>query len=208
MDTLGVIKKTVQEFTGKFDILNINITGQMLENTQLIEKKIKFFEKLYEAVRVNFTQEIENQRNSVVALQGKYERPTVAFCVHKVTDVLLDTSNEVIVFNSIITNEGSGYDTSTGIFTAPVAGLYQFAVHLCTPISYYTYVGIYHEGKIIVKDYIHGVGQHAMCNSVGGVVRVESGEQVWVQSRSAGSNRKLTDDNSRMNTFFGILIDS
>jgi hypothetical protein len=31
----------------------------------------EFFEKLYEAVRVNFTQEIENQRNSVVALQGK-----------------------------------------------------------------------------------------------------------------------------------------
>ncbi|XP_060589334.1 complement C1q tumor necrosis factor-related protein 3-like isoform X1 [Ruditapes philippinarum] len=188
--------------------LKNNITAQMSENTQIIEKKIKFFEKLYEAVRVNFTHEIENQRNSVVALQGKYERPTVAFCVHGVTDVLLDESNEVIVFKSIITNEGAGYDSSTGIFTAPVGGLYQFAVHLCTPISYYTYVGIVHTGNVIVKDYIHGVGNNALCSSVGGVVRVESGEQVWVQSLSTSSNRKLMDDGNRMNTFLGILTDS
>jgi hypothetical protein len=139
---------------------------------------------------------------------GKYERPTVAFCVHRVTDVNLDESNEVIVFKSIITNEGSGYDTSTGIFTAPVAGLYQFAVHLCTPISHYTYVGIVHAGNVIVKDYTHGVGNNALCSSVGGAVRVESGEQIWVQALSYGSDRGLKDDTHRMNTFFGILIDS
>ncbi|XP_060589335.1 complement C1q tumor necrosis factor-related protein 3-like isoform X2 [Ruditapes philippinarum] len=159
--------------------LKNNITAQMSENTQIIEKKIR-----------------------------KYERPTVAFCVHGVTDVLLDESNEVIVFKSIITNEGAGYDSSTGIFTAPVGGLYQFAVHLCTPISYYTYVGIVHTGNVIVKDYIHGVGNNALCSSVGGVVRVESGEQVWVQSLSTSSNRKLMDDGNRMNTFLGILTDS
>jgi hypothetical protein len=40
VDTLGVIKKTVQEFTDKFDSLKINITERMSQNTQIIEKKI------------------------------------------------------------------------------------------------------------------------------------------------------------------------
>jgi hypothetical protein len=43
MDTLGVIKKTVQEFTDMFESLKNNITGRMLENTQIIEKKMSKF---------------------------------------------------------------------------------------------------------------------------------------------------------------------
>lgn len=33
-----------------------------------------------------------------------------------------------IVFDKVITNEGSGYDSTTGKFTAPVNGTYQFNV--------------------------------------------------------------------------------
>lgn len=32
-----------------------------------------------------------------------------------------------IVFNNVIENVGSGYNSSTGVFTAPVAGLYFFS---------------------------------------------------------------------------------
>lgn len=32
-----------------------------------------------------------------------------------------------IVFNNVTENVGSGYDSSTGVFTAPVAGLYFFS---------------------------------------------------------------------------------
>ncbi|XP_060589336.1 uncharacterized protein LOC132744594 [Ruditapes philippinarum] len=206
MDTLGVIKKTVQEFTDKFESLQINITERMLEETKKIEKKTKFFEKLYEASRVNLTQEIESQRNSVVKLQEKYERPVI-FYAHHVTDVDTDET-ERIIFNYAIINERSGYDTSTGIFTAPVSGLYQFAVHLCTPISKYVYVEIFHEGNVIMKDYLYGVGENAVCSSVTGIVRVKSGEQVWVQHRSKNSNYKLIEDIHRMNTFLGMIINS
>ncbi|XP_060572182.1 uncharacterized protein LOC132730312 [Ruditapes philippinarum] len=158
MDTLGVIKKTVQEFTDMFESLKNNITGRMLENTQIIEKKMKFFEKLYEATRMNLTQEIEKQGNSVVEMQGKLERPSVAFNAHHVADVNLDEANERIVFDTVITNEGSGYDSSTGIFTAPVGGMYQFNVHICTHSSKFSYIGIVHADNIFAKKFQYASG--------------------------------------------------
>ena len=40
------------------------------------------------------------------------------------------TANQVVVFNSAPYNVGSGYSTSTGKFTAPVAGLYSFTFQI------------------------------------------------------------------------------
>jgi hypothetical protein len=36
-----------------------------------------------------------------------------------------DLSDETVLFDNAYTNDGSGYDTSTGVFTAPYAGAYQ-----------------------------------------------------------------------------------
>jgi IMP cyclohydrolase len=140
---------------------------------------------------------------------GKLERPSVAFNAHHVADVNLDEANERIVFDTVITNEGSGYDSSTGIFTAPVGGMYQFTVHICTDTSKYSYIGIVHADNIFAKKYQYASG-NPYCSSVGGVIRVNSGEQVWVQSTSSASNRQLNDSSgsSRMNIFYGMLINS
>ena len=34
--------------------------------------------------------------------------------------------NQVLVFNKVILNDGNGYSMYSGVFTAPIAGVYHF----------------------------------------------------------------------------------
>ena len=133
-------------------------------------------------------------------------QPTVAFHVHNVKDLILDQTKEVLVFQNIITNEGSGYDKSTGIFTAPVGGVYYFTVHVCAAYKKYSTVGIVLDGTFIAKSIQFDNDSYA-CGSVDAIVTMTSGKQVWVTTTAASTSYVLNGDNIHsMNTFSGVLI--
>jgi hypothetical protein len=120
-------------------------------------------------------------------------------------DLLPDTTDEILIFEKTFTNEGTGYDTSTGIFTAPVGGLYQFVIHTCAWQNKYAYLGLVLEGNVIAADANYGDASYG-CNTFGAIVRVKSGEKVWVKSTSSGSVHQLHQNQYRMNTFSGVLV--
>ena len=117
----------------------------------------------------------------------------------------LDKADKVIIFDKTFINEGAGYDISTGIFTAPVGGLYQFLVHTCARFNKYTYIGLVLEGKVIAAG-VNYDKDHYTCSAVGAVVRVRSGGKVWVKATWYSSNYMLYKGTYWMNTFSGILI--
>ncbi|XP_060595286.1 complement C1q tumor necrosis factor-related protein 5-like [Ruditapes philippinarum] len=147
------------------------------------------------------------REEELIQLQGKLERPPIAFHAHHVADLVLDTTDEIVIFTKSVINEGTGYDTSTGIFTAPVGGLYQFSVHTCVYKGMYAYIGIVLEGKVIAADMNYDK-DHFTCSAFGAIARVKSGEKVWVKSTVSDSVRKLYQDSHRMITFSGMLVNN
>jgi hypothetical protein len=124
-----------------------------------------------------------------------------------VKDLALDSTDEIIIFEKTFTNEGTGYDTSTGIFTAPVGGLYQFDVHSCPDKGKHTYLGLVLEGNVIAA-HAYDADNTCGCNTFGTVIIVKSGEKVWVKSTWSSSNCKLIQNALRMNTFSGVLVNN
>lgn len=82
------------------------------------------------------------------------------------TDGSVTFGTGVIVFNTVRTNVGSYYSTSTGRFTAPVSGHYQFNVHFFKYTSYNnpsnTYWGFRKNGSTIITT------NHGAAGSDGG----------------------------------------
>ncbi|XP_060603922.1 complement C1q tumor necrosis factor-related protein 2-like [Ruditapes philippinarum] len=188
-----------------------NITDEMLKRGDEItwreDIKNKSFKTLFEEKRINLTSDIEAEKEKLTQLQGKLKQPQIAFYAHHLKDILLDTKDEILIFEKTFTNEGTGYNTSTGLFMAPVGGLYQFVVHTCTENNEYVYLGLVMEGSVIAAHAQYGDKNHS-CNSFGAIIRVRSGEKVWVKSTSSANRRLAHNSSSRMNTFSGVLVKS
>ncbi|XP_053372691.1 uncharacterized protein LOC128546317 [Mercenaria mercenaria] len=195
LDTLSEVKKTVD-----------NIMEEMEGKTKDMEQREEFFRNAFEGLRTNFTNDMENQKNSLNEFRENMKKPSVAFYANHVTDLALRT-DKIIVFDTTITNEGSGYDASTGIFTAPVGGLYQFTTHVCVHNGKHSFIGLVVEGNVIAKDSNYDLNYYT-CSSVGAVVRVKSGEQVWIKCTSGSSSYKLYEDSTMTNSFSGILLNN
>lgn len=63
------------------------------------------------------------------------------------------TSAAAIVFNSTIFDTGTNYSTSTGSFTAPIGGFYEFFVTVGSGGSVRTLLSIYKNGSEFIRLY-------------------------------------------------------
>ncbi|XP_069120445.1 complement C1q-like protein 2 [Argopecten irradians] len=111
--------------------------------------------------------------------------------------------NQIVVFDTIITNDGNGYDTREGHFTAPVPGLYAFSVTaMCYGSDSHLHVAIVKDNQKIA--YIFANGNNYDNGSKLVVVRLQAGQMVWVEHFSEASGTKINGD--AYSTFSGFLI--
>ncbi|XP_060601245.1 uncharacterized protein LOC132754608 isoform X1 [Ruditapes philippinarum] len=201
------IKRREESFKKLFEETRTNLTSDMGAKSEELTQLQGSFKNLFDETRTNLTSDMEAKRDELTQLQEKLERPPIAFHAHYLTDLVLDTTDEIIIFTKIMINEGTGYDTSTGIFTAPIGGLYQFIVHTCTYATKFSYIGLVLEDKVIAADSNYDKIYNT-CSTVGAIVRVRSGEKVWVKATASNSNYKLLEDAYRKNTFSGVLVNN
>ncbi|XP_060577745.1 uncharacterized protein LOC132734895 isoform X1 [Ruditapes philippinarum] len=203
--TLEEIKKTSVEVSKTLESLQNNATEVIKGIIRDKEKNEEILRKTFEEQRNNFTTDMEEGRKMLKELSENMKKPSVAFFAHNVPDLKLDRTDKIIIFTTATTNEGSGYDISTGIFTAPVGGLYQFIVNYCTYLKQHSPLGLVLSGNVIARSSNYD-GDYYTCSSFSAVIRVKSSEKVWVKCLSCGSSRNLFKNGWMMNSFSGILI--
>ncbi|KAK3082621.1 hypothetical protein FSP39_000641, partial [Pinctada imbricata] len=116
--------------------------------------------------------------------------------------------SEILVYDRIFTNIGSGYDSSTGRFKCPNSGIYVFQMHSVSNQGKHVWTELYHNGYYICSMYGHASGDYASGgNSV--VLHLSRGDEVFVQAVSAnqGASTNIYGATDEVySTFSGYLV--
>lgn len=110
-------------------------------------------------------------------------------------------SGDILVFPHIVTNNGNGYNPSTGKFTAPSDGTFVFFVTVNVYGSNSVYLNIVHNGSSKVRTYSHTSNFMTATNMA--VLQLYTGDSVWV-FRSSG--KSYYTDIVPITTFSGFLL--
>ena len=106
---------------------------------------------------------------------------SVAFHVRLLAIVNNLASNGRVVFGIVYLNEGKGYDSSTGIFTAPAAGLYVFNWTTLTQQGKLALTSLTVNGTFKSLIYCNDSKTNTyMSCSKSTVEKLKKGDQVWI----------------------------
>ncbi|KAJ0022997.1 hypothetical protein NQD34_015131, partial [Periophthalmus magnuspinnatus] len=107
-------------------------------------------------------------------------------------------------FSKVFTNFGQAYNPHTGVFTAPVHGVYYFQFRLfCHSVHKYTGVIIYHNSNRVTMTvgYSYDNGYVDVVNGL--VLELEKGDVVYL---NLPVNYVVYDSVDNHSTFSGFLI--
>lgn len=132
-----------------------------------------------------------------------------------ITDVTGDSTTYTIIFNSEIFDQGSNYDTSTGTFTAPVAGNYLFTYNvLITNLTALFTSGIctitaggsnFELGRINVGVAMDASNQYGFSGSA--IINLTASQTAVVKVTVTGSTKTVDINGTVANsTFSGCLL--
>ncbi|XP_071170242.1 complement C1q tumor necrosis factor-related protein 3-like [Mytilus edulis] len=112
------------------------------------------------------------------------------------------TSNNNVLFDKVWANIGNGYDASSGIFTAPKSGVYQFS---CTIMRYENNIRV-HLWKNEIKTvaiWPSSAKDHAP-GTLNIVLQLKKSDKVFI--RNAQNQQIYSESGSHFSMFSGFMI--
>lgn len=129
----------------------------------------------------------------------KHRNP-VAFSAYRTSSQSLYAGTKVL-FNQVWTNVGNGYEPSTGIFTAPRAGLYHFTAVVMSSSNQLLYLRLYHNTLMTAGSHVSGRDFETGTFDV--IFSLQKGDEVYI---AGGGSYTIYSAGSKYVTFSGHII--
>ena len=114
--------------------------------------------------------------------------------------------DDTIIFTSTSFDKGSGYDNTTGIYTAPASGLFMFTCQLCVEANKFVNI-VLAQGKTRVNNmYTDGGKIAGACRKMVDVLMLAKGDEVRIAVYGKEDGRVFWESGRSTNIFTGILI--
>ncbi|XP_060580550.1 complement C1q-like protein 4 [Ruditapes philippinarum] len=116
--------------------------------------------------------------------------------------------NETVKFDTVITNVGNGFDNTTGVFTAPLPGIYMFSCSLLDHMdgvhgNVKLHAEIVQNDKVIGRVFAHAGDNYRDQGAQTVFVRVNQGDRIFIRSVD---NKDLGIGGELYSTFSGFLM--
>ncbi|XP_069015033.1 complement C1q-like protein 2 [Embiotoca jacksoni] len=113
------------------------------------------------------------------------------------------SKDTTIIFRKVITNIGNAYNQYTGIFAAPVAGIYYFTFFHHAGGTHRVSLNLIQNNQVVVEAYDHQTSHDGADNGGNAVfLQLQQGEQVFVR---LNANTHVWG-NDYVTTFSGFLL--
>ncbi|XP_051266411.1 heavy metal-binding protein HIP [Dicentrarchus labrax] len=159
---------------------------------------------LREELDISKTQ-LQLTKNKLDELEGTIaDTPKLAFSAGLTTSGKIGPFNAEtpLIYSRVFTNIGGAYNPTTGIFTAPVKGVYYFRfTAFNNKKGEWMAVNLYHNSQRILHNSELANGHAFISNAL--ILQLEQGSVVYMRlQKDCG----LYDDPSSLNTFSGFLL--
>ncbi|XP_030637310.1 complement C1q-like protein 2 [Chanos chanos] len=149
----------------------------------------------------------EEQASEILALKERLnalETPRVAFAASLGTNGLMNTKAfKTLIYKDVLTNVGNAYNPKTGIFKAPVKGVYYIRFTANSPTTD-TMSAVLYKGEtvmLIVHEQPSGEGSDTASN--GAPLLLEEGDELHME---LWPNTQIWDNSNHHSTFSGFLL--
>jgi hypothetical protein len=115
----------------------------------------------------------------------------------------------ILVFETVIVNEGEHYDPYDGVFVAPQKGVYLFSWTVSGYSGHFIAAELVVEQNTISSAGEQNAGGGYPSGSMTALCKMEKGDHAWIRTTGVASDHQIhSTDNYPQSSFLGLLIDS
>eukprot|EP00105_Crassostrea_gigas_P027750 XP_011449190.2 PREDICTED: heavy metal-binding protein HIP-like [Crassostrea gigas] len=92
-------------------------------------------------------------------------------------------NQETVIFDKVSLNEGNAYDNISGIFTAPLDGIYSFTWTILTASGKYFVTELVLNGQRVAYNHADGRGHDGFPMTTSHAkIKIKKGDKVWIRA--------------------------